>query len=138
MWLIQYFNPSVQLAGVQYEYNKKQTVYGISTIRNILYILTRYGKTTIKLFNLYCTVFWSQQLDWREIMLDTKSPLKKVVQFYFRLITCTVLVDDVNKIKGECYVNKQLRHPNSTCPIESCLLATYPRKTCFGDIRIFI
>ena len=28
-------DPSVQFAGVQYEYNHKQTVYGTSTIRNI-------------------------------------------------------------------------------------------------------
>ena len=30
-----YFDQSAQLAGVQYEYNHKQTVYGTSTICNI-------------------------------------------------------------------------------------------------------
>ena len=30
--VLPYFDPSVQLAGVQYEYNHKQTVYGTSTI----------------------------------------------------------------------------------------------------------
>ena len=33
--VLPYFDLSVQLAGVQYEYNHKQTVYGNSTIRNI-------------------------------------------------------------------------------------------------------
>ena len=36
--VLPYFDPSVQLAGVQYEYNHKQTVYGTSTIRNIVHM----------------------------------------------------------------------------------------------------
>ena len=36
--VLPYFDPFVQLDGVQYEYNHKQTVYGTSTIRNNLYI----------------------------------------------------------------------------------------------------
>ena len=36
--VLPYFDLSVQLAGVQYEYNHKQTVYGTSTIQNIKYI----------------------------------------------------------------------------------------------------
>ena len=36
--VLKHFDPSAQLAGVQYKYNHKQTVYGTSTIRNILYI----------------------------------------------------------------------------------------------------
>ena len=37
-FVLPYFDTSAQLAGVQYEYNHKQTVYGTSTIRNIQYI----------------------------------------------------------------------------------------------------
>ena len=36
--VLPYFDPSVQLAGVQYKYTHKQTVYGTSTIQNIQYI----------------------------------------------------------------------------------------------------
>ena len=45
--VLPYFDLSVQLAGVQYEYNHKQTLYG----------------------TLYCTAYWSSRLDWRALCL---------------------------------------------------------------------
>ena len=41
--VLPYFDPSVQLACVQYEYNHKQTVYGTCTIRSMLLHRTRSG-----------------------------------------------------------------------------------------------
>ena len=57
-----YFDPSVQLAGVQYEYNHKQKLctvlpqYELSSVRD-----------NYKLFDLYYTAYWSNRLDWRDV-----------------------------------------------------------------------
>ena len=70
--VLPYFDPSVQLAGVQYEYNHiKKTVYGTSKIRNIQYIepgptvYTTTLPTTVQyrldaqctVYNIQCTVY---------------------------------------------------------------------------------
>ena len=56
--VLPYFDPSVQLAGVQYEYNHEQTVSGTSTIRIILYIRTRSG-TIISCLLYRCSTGYS-------------------------------------------------------------------------------
>ena len=48
-----YFDPSVQLAGVQYEYNHKQAVCGTSIIKNILYIAPSLVQLKAVCFVLY-------------------------------------------------------------------------------------
>ena len=52
--VLKYVDPSVQLAGVQYEYNHKKTGYGTYTIRNIQYIEPGSGQLGISC--LICTV----------------------------------------------------------------------------------
>ena len=66
--VLPYFDPSVQLAGVQYEYNHKQTVYSTSTIRNIYkYIEPSPGQLYV---SLICTVPPTGVTGWTGVIMS--------------------------------------------------------------------